>query len=232
MMADRDTAGASAAKEYERRRANDEARIRDRWGRLGSLAIALSPERQSTAAWKSGALGERKVAERLDKMAGKDVVALHDRRLPRSRANLDHLLITAGGVWVIDAKRYVNKRPGLRVHGGFWSPRRERLVVQGSDKTALVESVLRQVATVRAEVADVPVYGALCFVDADWPLLGRGFSVNEVFVGWPDLVAERAAQVASVGIDVPQVATALSRAFRAQASPLEEDKRLRSSRNP
>ncbi len=34
---------------------------------------------------------------------------LHDRRIPGSRANIDHIAIATSGVWVIDAKRYKGK---------------------------------------------------------------------------------------------------------------------------
>ncbi|MFC4243887.1 hypothetical protein ACFOYW_10910 [Gryllotalpicola reticulitermitis] len=46
------TAGASARREYERRLAKDEDKIREKWGngRLGKIAVALSDERQSTDA--------------------------------------------------------------------------------------------------------------------------------------------------------------------------------------
>jgi hypothetical protein len=37
------------------------------------------------------------------------VAVLHDRRIPGSRANIDHIAIAATGVWVIDSKRYKRK---------------------------------------------------------------------------------------------------------------------------
>lgn len=36
-----------------------------------------------------------------------------------------------------------------------------------------------------AERPEVPVRGVLCFVDADWPLLGGAFTVDDVAVMWP-----------------------------------------------
>jgi hypothetical protein len=32
-------------------------------------------------------------------------VALHDRRMPCSQANIDHIVLVPSGVWVIDSKR-------------------------------------------------------------------------------------------------------------------------------
>ncbi|GAA2161866.1 hypothetical protein GCM10009845_12560 [Pedococcus bigeumensis] len=45
---------------------------------------------------------------------------------PGSRANIDHLAVTAGGVHVIDAKKY-RGRPQLKIEGGILRPRVERL---------------------------------------------------------------------------------------------------------
>ncbi len=118
-------AGESASQEYERRRAKDEARIRQRWGRFGGIAVALSDERQSTRAWSIGAAGEEIVGARLDAIASERIRVLHDRRIPGSRANIDHLLVTPGGVWVIDAKRY-RGRPELRIEGGYCVPELKR----------------------------------------------------------------------------------------------------------
>ena len=81
-------AGGSARREYERRKAKDEQRIREKWGRLGGIAVALSDERQSTTAWDRGAVGEERLGARLDALASQDIAVLHDRRIPRSKANI------------------------------------------------------------------------------------------------------------------------------------------------
>jgi len=92
------TAGGSARREYERRRAKDEAATRASWGKLGTIAVALTPERQSTRAWSSGAIGEERVAAAVDAIAGQSIRVRHDRTSPRSRANCAHLAVTPGGV--------------------------------------------------------------------------------------------------------------------------------------
>lgn len=55
---DAGAAGSSARREHERRKANDEARLRAKWGRLGGVAVALSDEKQTTKAWATGAVGD------------------------------------------------------------------------------------------------------------------------------------------------------------------------------
>ncbi|HET6625053.1 MAG TPA: nuclease-related domain-containing protein [Nocardioidaceae bacterium] len=110
---------------------------------------------------------------------------LHDRRIPRSRANIDHLAVTGTGGWVIDAKKY-RGRPELKVEGGFLRPRVEKLLVGGRDCTRLVDGVEKQVDLVRNIVAgELPVRGVLCFVEADWPLIGGAFRIREVEALWP-----------------------------------------------
>ncbi|GAA3332590.1 nuclease-related domain-containing protein [Curtobacterium citreum] len=210
---DTSTAGASARREYERRQASDEAKIRETWGdgRIGTIAVALSGERQSTIAWKSGAVGEAEVGRALDAIASEHVVVLHDRRVPRSRANIDHFVVTRAGVWVVDAKHYRDKRPRLHVEGGLFRPRSEKLIV-GSDRTKLVESVLRQVALVRDVVGPVDVHGTLCFVDADWPLFGSSFTVRGVEVCWPKRLAKQLATLEGT-VDVAAVAAAIAAHF-------------------
>ena len=166
------TAGASARREHERRRANRHQRVNDRHPRIGKVLLALADEPQQESAWARGASGEERVAEALAKHRGDAVVVLHDRRIPKSRANIDHLAVTPTGVWVIDAKRYKGK---VAVSTPLFG--NAKLTIGGRDKTTLMDGLKKQVALVRAVISeiapDVPVHGALCFVDADLPLLGR-----------------------------------------------------------
>lgn len=178
------TPGGSARREFERRKAAREERIRTRHPKIGGLILALSDEPQSTTAWDTGAVGEERLGARLNDAASDVRRMLHDRRIPGSRANIDHLAVTPTGVHVIDAKR-LKGRPDLRVEGGLLRPRIEKLVVGGRDCTKLVDGVLKQADLVRAVVGDVPVHPVLCFVDADWPLIGGAFSTRGVHVLWP-----------------------------------------------
>ena len=184
--ADPGTAGASARREYKRRHAKREERVRKKHPKLGGFLLAITDDPQSTTAWDTGALGEERLGQRLNELASDTLRVLHDRRIPSTRANIDHLAITPTGVYVIDAKRYVNKRPSLEVEGGLLRPRTEKLLVGGRDQTKLVDGVLKQVALVQAIVGDhLPVTGVLCFIEADWPLIGGAFASRGVDVLWP-----------------------------------------------
>lgn len=176
-------AGASARREYERRRANDQERLRTRFGRLGSLAVALASDRQSTDAWRKGAIGEERLGSKLDSLAPQGISVLHDRGIPKSRANIDHLVVTSTGIWVVDAKRYQG-RPELTPKRTPDGPRLA-LTIGKRDCTKLVDGVLWQRDHVQAAIPDVPVTAALCFIDADWPMFGAFFSIDDVHVVSP-----------------------------------------------
>jgi hypothetical protein len=178
-------AGASARREFERRKAKREERVRAKHPKLGGLLLAVSEAPQSTTAWDVGALGEERLGRGLDRLRSESVLLLHDRRIPRSKANIDHVAVTASGVFVIDAKKY-GGRPHLKIEGGFLRPRVERLMVGSRDRTKLVDSVLKQVDVVRGVLDDdIPVRGVLCFVEADWPLIGGAFTTRGVQALWP-----------------------------------------------
>jgi len=85
------TPGASARREFERRKTRHEERVRTSHPKLGGLILALSDEKQSTTAWDVGAVGEERLGRDLDRLASATVRLLHDRRIPRSKANIDHL---------------------------------------------------------------------------------------------------------------------------------------------
>ena len=174
------TAGASARRQYDRRRQKREDRARERLGRLGVALARLIDEPQSTRAWRKGAKGEEFVGRRLEKhLAGTTVKLLHDRRVPgHGRANIDHIAIGPGGVTVIDTKNYRGKVKLERV-GGLFSERRSILTIGGRDRTRLVKAVQVQVEIVRTVLADtehsaIDIAGAICFADVEGlPLLSH-----------------------------------------------------------
>jgi hypothetical protein len=85
------------------------------WG----LRFRPSPEAR---AWRRGAAGERRTARLLDPLERHGWAILHDLAVPRSRANLDHLVIGPGGVFVIDSKQY-RGRIQLDPSGQLWHGR-------------------------------------------------------------------------------------------------------------
>jgi hypothetical protein len=111
------------------------------------------------------------VAEEIRRRCLADVVALHDRRVPGSRANIDHIVIAPSGVWVVDTKCYKGR---VEVRAPLFGS--ARLKIAGRDKTRLVHVLDRYCEMVRAAVdriaSDVPVHSAFCFVGSELPMLG------------------------------------------------------------
>jgi hypothetical protein len=209
-------AGASARREYDRRKASRERRVRAAHPRVGGLMLALQRAPQSIRAWEQGAVGEERLGERLDSLTSARLSPLHDRRIPGTRSNIDHLVVTSETVWVIDTKRY-RGRPKLKVEGGLIRPRVERLVVDGRDRTKLIDGALRQAGQVEEIVAGfgVSVNAALCFVQADWPIAGGDFNARGVHIVWPARLAKLLVQEIAGPVDVAAMRGLLARAFPA-----------------
>ena len=85
------------------------------WG----LRFRPSPD---AVAWRRGAAGERRTARLLDPLERHGWAVLHDLAVPGSRANIDHLVIGPGGVFVIDSKQY-RSRLQLDGSGRLWHGR-------------------------------------------------------------------------------------------------------------
>lgn len=135
------------------------------------LPVASAPK--PSRAWGDGARGEELLGQVLDDLPG--VVVLHDRRMPRTRANVDHIVIGPKGVFVVDAKRYAG-RIGIHNKGSLFRAD-YRLYVGRRDCSALTEKVVWQAKVVlealQASGIDTlpPITPVLCFVDGDWPLI-------------------------------------------------------------
>jgi hypothetical protein len=155
------TAGGSARQKFERLHQARADRIDRQWGRLSGVVKFLSDDPQSTQAWARGSEGERRLAIHLLRTVGDRAVLLHDRKVPRTRGNIDHLAVAASGVWVIDAKNYT----GLvqrRDKGGFFKTD-YHLYVGGRDRSKIVAGLGWQIEAVRLVLGDaeVPVHAAL-----------------------------------------------------------------------
>lgn len=134
-------AGASAAARARQLR-TPTVRIADR------LGIPTQRSRQA-GHWAAGAEGERRTAERLRALESEGWTVLHDRALPRGRANVDHLVISPHGrVYLPDTKRWSGRWP-VTVQGG-------RLFHGARDVTRRLDGLHHESATV-ADVLGVPV---------------------------------------------------------------------------
>jgi len=116
--------------------------------------------------------------------------------MPNSRANIDHIVVVASGVYVIDAKRYHGK---IKVANPLFAA--PKLKIGGRDRTKLVDGLGKQVAVVHAVLntvaPDVPVRGCLCFLvpegvlaDSRLPLL-RTLKIKGYPLYYPRRLAKR-----------------------------------------
>ena len=211
-------AGASAQKEYERRHQTREDVLDQRFGRFAGLVKFLVDDPQSTRAWAKGSEGERILAESLTRRIGDRAVLLHDRKIPKSSANIDHLAIAASGVWIIDAKKYEGRLQ--RRDKGGWRTVDYHVYVNGRDQTRLAGGLHKQAAVVRTVLGDheVPVHTVLCFIDAEWDFFLKPFQIDGVWVTYGKHLAEMIAAPGPLADDeVLRVANLLANALPAKA---------------
>jgi hypothetical protein len=216
-------AGISAMKEYERRHANDQLKIEEKWGtgRIGKVAKFLADEPQTTKAWAKGADGERRVSHHLRRDLGDRAIMLDDRKVPGTRGNVDHIVVAASGIWVIDAKSYKGRVERRDV--GAWRTVDERLFVNNRDQTKLANAMGWQIVAVEAALTKagfegVPIHSALCFTDSDWGLFKKPFQINGVWVVWAQKLVEMVLAPAELRVmDIQRLAAAVGTSLRASA---------------
>jgi hypothetical protein len=142
----------------------------------------------------------------LHREAGRgQILILDDRRIPGTRANIDLIAVCPSGIFVIDAKNH-NGKVEVRATGfGRW--REERLMVQGRDRTRLVDGMSRQVTAVKEATeaggfgSEVPVHAIVCFVNSDWDLFLTALTVNGVQVTAPRPLRQRLRKEGPLGAE-------------------------------
>jgi hypothetical protein len=151
--------------------------------------------RDTAATWGKGSEGESKLAAFVAREVGDRVIALHDRLIPGTRGNIDHIFVAPTGVWVVDAKAYKGKVESRDV-GPIWR-RENQVYVGGRNRTERARAVEKQVAAVIAALRADPmlkgtdVHAALCFVESEWGLLDFPFQVGNVWVLYPGALKKR-----------------------------------------
>jgi hypothetical protein len=191
------SAGHSAAEQARRLRAKQQQRKADSIDAhpiLARLVNAIDPPPDAGRSWATGAVGEQTLGRCLDALTTSGVQVLHDRRLPGSKANIDHIAVTANGVWIIDAKRYRGRVE--QVNKGGWLREDHRLYVAGRDRSILLAGVHKQVVHVELALfptfgPSLPVRGALCFVDGKRTLFSKPFVLDRVLVTWEQKLPDR-----------------------------------------
>jgi nuclease-like protein len=201
--ADAGVAGASAAAEGKRRADRRVEEARRKYGDHAAVVAAAIADQDVQASWGKGSEGESALARYIDGNVGGEVLALHDRLIPGTRTNIDHLWVTPTGVWVVDAKAYKGKVVRREV-GPLWR-RDNEVLVAGRNRTALANGVRRQVEAVVAalrpdeSLRGTDVHAVLCFVGAEWGLLDFPFEVGSVWVMYPGALQKRLRKKGALG---------------------------------
>ncbi|MGW3036439.1 nuclease-related domain-containing protein [Streptomyces sp. NPDC001178] len=115
------------------------------------------------SSWAKGAAGEQKTARLLKRLERRGHIVLHDRAVPGSRANLDHLVIGPAGVTYIDTKAWRSKRSTLTLEEGT-------LRLDGYAKARAVDTVLWE-AQQAAQALGCPVHPVIAVHGAKLPAL-------------------------------------------------------------
>ena len=219
-------AGQSAQEVYERLHTKREAQIDAKFGRFAGIVKFLTDDPQSIVAWKTGSVGERLLAKSLQENLGGSAILLNDRRVPKSRANIDHIVVASSGIWVIDAKNYSGLIQRRDVGGMFKVD--ERLFVGGRDRTKIVHGLSWQIEAVTRVLGDrhVPISSAICFTDAEWGWFAKPFTMQGVFVSGPNALARRIATPGPLTPDtITELATSLSHSLPSKSSTAEKPRR-------
>lgn len=156
---------------------------RRRQGRLVALLETLSGASGRDSGWARDAGRDERARTLEGFLAGSGVRLLNDRRVPGARATVDHLAVGSRGIMVILASHETGR---ARVADG-------RLVVNGDDRSTLVADVRRQVEVIRLGLAaspNIPVGGAICWMEADGLPRLRKLSVDGVRIDGPRALAE------------------------------------------
>jgi hypothetical protein len=198
-------AGTSAATEGQRRK---QKRVEDARRRYGDHAAAVAEamaERDTAASWTKGSEGESRLAAFISREVGEAVIPLHDRLIPGTRGNIDHIFVAPTGVWVVDAKAYKGKVVQREI-GPIWR-RDNEVIVGGRNQTKLATGVEKQVDAVLAalrgdpSVKGAPVWAVLCFLDSEWGLFDLPFQIRSVWVMYPGALRKRLKKKGSLSRD-------------------------------
>jgi hypothetical protein len=152
---------------------------------------------RSAEMWDRGADGEVNTAAALDDLRRHGWTTFHDVRWPgRQRANIDHVAVGPGGVFVIDSKNWSGdvRLVGDVLYQGNW--RREREVAAVADAALAVSQVLQ----------GFPATPVLCFVGSE--RIG-GWARDVMLSSSPTLAAELTSQPPVLGVGSIQRVTTI-----------------------
>jgi len=120
------------------------------------------------SSWIKGAEGEEIIGRKLEELSQRrGFIVIHDRLIPGSSANIDHIVVTSSKVFVVDTKNYSGKIDFGKLIAPYFGGK-AILRINGRDRNNLIEGVDKQVRIVDQLLAkagiNIPVQGVLAFV--------------------------------------------------------------------
>ena len=184
-------AGAGAARMADDAGRRHSERLLAAYPMLGDRLLENAKPPSSVQAWTRGADGERIVGGLLDKLVREGrIEVLHDRVVPGTYSNFDHIVIGPRRMTVIDAKHYRGAEIRTRKVGSD-----RVLFVDGQASSYLVDAVRDQRAKLGAVLGpefEGVVEGSLAFVGTEHGALGTFSSRNITCMPAKEAVARAA----------------------------------------
>ncbi len=181
---------------------------------VGDRRVAASARRvrqRLRAAIVRRLVRERRLGRLLDRELGAVAIVLHARRTAATD-RIDHLVVAASGVWVVEARHEagkVERRRGARRRGEAWlhmeNHRRVDLVGE-RHATEAVQNLLDRMGFGWLDARRV-----VCLTNANWGVLRQPFEVDGTLVTWGRALVETIGVPGPLGpFDMRAVAVELS----------------------
>lgn len=142
------------------------------------------------AAWEAGAEGERRVAEALLVLTpASNVIVIHDRLLRpgRSQANLDHIVVSPAGAYLIDAKNWAGNVTVYQ--GSLWRHKPDGLGGRSSECMNAQVDQVRRMAEAMETLSSFVVDPVLCLTGRNAHAFGKEQLIRGVHVVRVDQIA-------------------------------------------
>lgn len=182
----------------------------------------LDPE--MTLPLDRGDAGEGRVGQVLEAARIHGLEVLHGLRISPALAPLDHLVVSANGVWVVHAVAVLEGRLERR-DVGDWFNADPRLYVADVDRSSLVALVRSQVeavsnVVVQSSFSDIPIRGVLSFGSVQPAWVHEPFVIDGISVTWRSRMVEPLLDPVLIGV---QSRTALLHALAASVVPARSE---------
>ena len=138
---------------------------------------------QEAAAWEAGAEGERRVAEALSVLTpASNVIVIHDRLLRpgRSQANLDHIVVSPAGAYLIDAKNWAGNVTVYQ--SSLWRHRPDGMGGRSSECMNAQVDQVRRMAEAMETLSSCVVDPVLCLTGRNAHAFGQDQLIRGVHV--------------------------------------------------